>query len=153
MNYRMAAADDIDLLAAQRLRFIEIDEGNDKFCMMRDNCIAYFSKAFANDSCDAVLAEEDGECVGTGIVFYYDSVPSASNPAGRNAYITSLFVEPEYRGRGTGREIMNRLIECAADRGYGVIMLNASEMGERLYRSMGFEDIRNGMILRLDGKN
>lgn len=151
MNYRLATIDDIDLLVSQRLRFIEVKEDYESYDSIKDNCYLYFRKAFANDSCDVILAEEDGIIVGAGIVFYYDSVPSRSNPRGKNAYVTSLYVEPEYRNRGIARSIMAELISKAASRGYEIIMLNASDMGRPLYEKMGFTDIYNGMILDIRG--
>lgn len=151
MNYRLATIDDIDLLVSQRLRFIEVKEGYESYDSIKDNCYLYFRKAFANDSCDVILAEEDGIIVGIGIIFYYDSVPSCSNPTGKNAYVTGLFVEPNYRRRGTARNIMTELIQKAVTKGYEMVMLNASDMGKPLYEKMGFADIHNGMILDVRG--
>ncbi|MBQ7919741.1 MAG: GNAT family N-acetyltransferase [Lachnospiraceae bacterium] len=146
MNYCFATIEDMDLLVSRRLQFIEINEDCENYDSIKENCYLYFKKSFANDSCDVVLAEEGGMIVGTGIVFYYDSVPSRSNPRGKNAYVTSLYVEPKYRKRGIARAIMTELTSKAASRGYEIIMLNASDMGRPLYEKMGFTEIHNGMI-------
>lgn len=148
MNYRFAEIWDIDLLVSQRLRFIEVDESGEECDCIKENCYIYFETALKDESCDAIFAEEDGKIVGTGIIFYYASVPSCANPTGKNAYVTSLYVEPDFRGWGIARAIMERLIEKAESRGYKVIMLNASEMGKPLYEKMGFAEIHNGMILK-----
>lgn len=149
MNFRLATADDIDLLVSQRLDFIKVYDDNEKYVEIKENCYTYFNKAFANDSCDVILAEENGTCIGTGIVFYYDSVPSPFNITGKNAYITSMYVEPSYRRRGIGTEILERVIECVKKRGVKVIFLSASEMGRQLYEKRGFTDSKNGMLLDL----
>lgn len=151
MQYRSATCGDIELLVAQRLSFINADKSIEKYDEIESNCRDYFSRALSDGSCDIILAEEDGQCIGTGIVFYYDSVPSAFNITGRNAYITSLFVAPDHRRRGIGTAIMNRLLNIAYARGYSIVMLNASDMGKELYRKMGFADIHNGMILDISG--
>ena len=76
MIYRLATSDDIDLLVKMRLEFINVHGDNEKCEELRKNCYRYFyDKAFNENSCDAVFVEEDGNCIGTGIVFYYDSVP------------------------------------------------------------------------------
>ena len=149
MQYRMATCNDIDLLVSQRLDFIKVNKDNEKYETLKENCYAYFTKAFANDSCDVVLAEADGICIGTGIVFYYDSVPSPFNITGKNSYITSMYVAPSYRRKGIGAELLERVIACAKKRGVTVMFLSASEMGRPMYERRGFTDSKNGMLLDL----
>lgn len=147
MNYRFATISDIDLLVQQRLSFIEVEKDSDSYSLLRDNCYSYFEKAFAENTCDVILAEDKGRFIGTGIAFYYDSVPSAGNITGKNAYVTSMFVESEYRRNGIGKTMLNKLVEAAKARGCEKVMLNASDMGRLMYEKIGFEDIYNGMIL------
>ena len=45
-----------------------------------------------------------------------------------------------------------RIIDSANDKGYSIIMLNASEMGKTLYKKLGFSEIHNGMILKCNRK-
>lgn len=149
MHYRLASIEDIDMLVTLRLDFIKVCADNEKYEEIKENCYTYFNKAFANDSCDVILAEENGTCIGTGIVFYYDSVPSPFNITGKNSYITSMYVEPSYRRQGIGAEILERVIECVKKRGVKVIFLSASEMGRPLYEKRGFTDSKNGMLLDL----
>ncbi len=150
MDYRLATSDDLDLLVAMRLEFINVHAENEKYEELRKNCYSYFfNKAFKEGACDVVLAEEYGTCIGTGIVFYYDSVPSLFNPTGKNSYVTSMYVAPCYRCRGIGTEILERVIECAKKRGVTAMFLSASEMGRPLYEKRGFTDSKNGMMLDL----
>lgn len=147
MNYRTATIDDLDLLVYQRLKFIEVDENSNDYNIIKDNCFLYFKKAIDNDTCDVILAEDYGKCIGTGIIFYYDSVPSSFNHTGKNAYITSMYVEQDYRCHGIGMTILEKLVEKAEARGYKIIMLNASDMGKSIYKKLGFVEIKNGMLL------
>jgi len=147
--YRTATQADIDLLVSQRLSFIEVSKNTDNYNLLKDNCYLYFEKALANNTCDVFLAEDNGKCIGTGIVFYYNSVPSVLNVTGKNAYITSMYVNPEYRNKGIGTAILTKILEKAEDKGYKIIMLNASDMGRPMYEKMGFTDIQNGMLLQL----
>lgn len=147
MHYRTATYEDIDLLVLQRLNFIEVDENSENYDSIKDNCYLYFETAFNNNTCDVILAEDNGKCVGTGIVFYYKSVPSVLNITGKNAYITSMYVEPDYRCKGIGTDILTKIVEKAVSREYKIIMLNASDMGKPMYKKMGFVEIQNGMML------
>lgn len=45
--------------------------------------------------------------------------------------------------------MLYKLIKKALEKGYKIIMLNASEMGKPLYEKMGFVESRNGMILEV----
>ena len=150
MYYRIPTDKDIDFLVSKRLQFLEVDETMVTYNQLKHSCYLYFQKALADDTCDVILAEDNGKCIGTGIIFFYDSVPSIFNIAGKNAYITSLYVEPDYRHKGIGRTIVEKLIEAAATRGYQIIMLNASDMGKPMYQKLGFVEISNGMILNRD---
>lgn len=147
MKYRIATINDIDLLVYQRLKFIEVEENSNDYNTIRNNCCMYFKKAIGDNTCDVILAEKGAKCVGTGIIFYYDSVPSTFNPTRKNAYITSMFVEQDHRCQGIGTTILEMLVEKAEIRGYQVIMLNASDMGKPIYKKLGFVEIKNGMIL------
>lgn len=156
--YRDADITDIDFLVENRLEFtfgmrgLDVKPGDEKYERLRENCFRYFRKALTEQTCDIVLAFEDNICVGTGIVFYYDSVPSSFNLSGKNAYVTSMFVAPAYRRCGIGTAILKRLIHHTQEKGYDIVMLNASEMGKGLYRKFGFEDIHNGMIRKIQGE-
>lgn len=149
MKYRFADIRDIDLLVRLRLEFLEVNENNEQYEVIKENCYTYFQDSFKTGLCDVVLAEEDGRIVGTAIVFYYQSVPSVFNVSGKNAYITSMYVKEECRRKGIATIMLQQLIDNAKKKGYSIIMLNASEMGKGLYKKLGFTDIQNGMILDL----
>lgn len=157
MNYRHAGKQDLNLLVESRLQFtygmrdIQVESSDKEYEKLKENCERYFRCALEEDTCDVILAEENGECVATGIIFYYLSVPSVFNVAGKNAYITSLYVKPEYRRLGIGTTILKHLINCASQRGYDIVMLSASELGKPIYEKIGFQEIQNSMIY--DGRN
>lgn len=147
MVYRFADINDLDLLVLLRLEFLEVDINYVEYDAIKDNCYTYFQNALSEGLCDVILAEDNEKIVGTGIVFYYNSVPSTFNVTGRNAYFTSMFVQEEYRRKGIATTMLKQLIDASKQKGYQIIMLNASEIGKALYRKFGFTDIQNGMIL------
>ena len=69
---------------------------------------------------------------------------------GLECYLAELFVVPELRGRGIGRELMRSALEHARERGADYIELSTAESdiaARRLYESLGFSN-REG---RADG--
>ena len=147
MKYRFADSNDIDLLVQLRLGFLEMDKENKQYEVIKENCYLYFHNALSEGLSDVILAEDEEMVVGTAIIFYYQSVPSAFNMTGRNAYVTSMYVKEEYRRKGIATTMLKKLIDVSNKKGYPIIMLNASEMGKTLYKKLGFTEIRNGMIL------
>lgn len=147
LKYRFADSNDIDLLVQLRLDFLEMDKENKQYEVIKENCYSYFHNALSEGLSDVILAEDEEMVVGTAIIFYYQSVPSAFNMTGRNAYVTSMYVNEEYRRKGIATTMLKKLIDVSNKKGYPIIMLNASEMGKALYKKLGFTEILNGMIL------
>ena len=148
ISYRSATERDLELLVESRLTFVEMTKEDDAYGLVRENTRAYFHDAIKEGQCDIILAEHMDVVVGTGIVFYYSSVPSKYNPWGKNAYITSMYVDAAYRRRGIAGEILTRLLSLAKEKGCHVFMLQESEMGRPLYEKFGFRKGKPGMILK-----
>jgi GNAT superfamily N-acetyltransferase len=149
INYRNATVEDIVFLVESRLNFIHAIKTDVDYELLKGNIHHYFEKGFKEKQFDIVLAEHDNSIIGTGIIFYYDSVPSIFNPWGKNSYITSMFVDENYRRCGIATTILDKLIQIAKVKGYHVFILNESEMGRPVYEKYGFHDGRKGMILKL----
>ncbi|KFZ11453.1 hypothetical protein V502_07537 [Pseudogymnoascus sp. VKM F-4520 (FW-2644)] len=64
-------------------------------------------------------------------------------------YCQSVVVAEQWRGRGVGKKLMAWVVERAQKEGV-VIGLEASLMGERLYRSVGF-DLLGRFIFKING--
>ena len=149
MEYRFADINDLDLLVQLRLDFIEVDINHNDYTVLKDNCYSYFRDALTKGLCDIILAYEENSVIGTAIIFYYNSVPSTFNITGKNAYITSMYVKEDCRRKGIATAMLQQLIKITKQKGYPIIMLNASEMGKALYKKFGFSEIQNGMILNI----
>ncbi|HSR23992.1 MAG TPA: GNAT family N-acetyltransferase [Candidatus Eisenbacteria bacterium] len=98
----------------------------------------------------AFLAELDGRVVGSGGISIYDA-PPGPGPSSREAYIMSMYTEPDWRGRGVARAVLTTLLDFAqAAGGVGRVWLRASAMGRPLYLAAGFEPRDSYLQLRLD---
>jgi len=75
-----------------------------------------------------LVARKDGQPVGTGLIFAQGGI----------AGLHMVGVVPEARRKGIARKIMLRLLDDARARGFGLATLQASAMGEGLYRGLGF---------------
>ncbi len=57
---------------------------------------------------------------------------------GNQAIVLNVYTEPEWRGRGIARTLMQSIIRWAGDAGMHTLVLHASDAGRPLYERMGF---------------
>jgi GNAT superfamily N-acetyltransferase len=97
----------------------------------------------------AFLADVDGEPAGIGAISIYE-VPPAPAISATEAYVSSMYTQPRFRGRGVARAVLGELIAFARSAGVrGRVWLRATEAGRPLYASAGFLPRDYFMQLRL----
>lgn len=87
-----------------------------------------------------VIAEEDGKAVAVCTA----SFATALRTAGRYVILQEMYVEPESRGSGVGRAVIDFALEHATACGCRVVELGAPRSGQRqieFYQRAGFENI------------
>jgi GNAT superfamily N-acetyltransferase len=92
-------------------------------------------------ACLPLVAEADGEIVGTG-------VGTANGPVG---WIGTIFIAPDRRGQGLGGAITQEIIDRLESLGCRSFVLVATSEGRRLYERMGFEVQTQYRILQAIG--
>jgi GNAT superfamily N-acetyltransferase len=91
------------------------------------------------------LAVDDGGAVLAGAgVHIKPQLPRISHDGARVVVdpmplVVNVYTQPEWRGQGIARALMNVLMEWAAERGADRLVLHASDAGRPLYLSLGFE--------------
>ena len=75
-----------------------------------------------------LISEVKGKIIGIGGIFLFKEVCSFGY----------MGVLPEYRGKGVGTEIFNKLFEIGKDLKYQTMILYASKLGEPIYKKFGF---------------
>lgn len=100
---------------------------------------------------ETLLAEEDGKPVGFAI-FFHNFSTFLGKPG---IYLEDLFVLPEHRGGGIGRELLERLARIAVERDCGrlewaVLDWNRGAIG--FYERLGAKPNSEWTIYRLTGE-
>jgi ribosomal protein S18 acetylase RimI-like enzyme len=90
---------------------------------------AWFEFVVGHPSCRAVVAEVDGEIVGTGVT-------TVNGPV---AWIGTIWVAPAWRRGGLGTALTGATIEEAEAASARTLLLVATEAGRPLYEGLGFE--------------
>jgi len=109
----------------------------------------YFKKALPTGAYQAWMAEDsNGQVVGGGgiVVTAWPGYPGES--LAERPWILNMYTEPEARGRGVARRLMETMVAWCRQRGYGAVSLHASAVGRPIYESIGFQQT-NEMSLKL----
>jgi GNAT superfamily N-acetyltransferase len=97
---------------------------------------------------EVLLAEDGGRTVGFALFFHNYSTFLAKP----GIYLEDLFVEPESRGRGLGKALLQELARLAVERGCGRLewaVLNWNEPAIGFYRSLGAKPMDEWTVYRL----
>ena len=103
--------------------------------------LLFFDWAIGQPTVAPLVAERDGEIVGTG-------VGSAHGPVG---WVGTIFVEPARRGSGLGRAVTRAVIDELEARGCRTLVLIATSMGRPVYKREGFEILDEQVRFSIDG--
>ena len=106
---------------------------------------------FEKKKAEVIFAVEDGENVGFALFFH-----NFSTFLGRaGIYLEDLFVLPEFRGKGYGKALLQKLAGIAVERGCGRLewaCLDWNKPSNDFYLSLGAEPMDIWTTYRLDGE-
>jgi len=99
---------------------------------------------------ECVIARWDGEPAGFAL-FFHNYSTFLARPG---VYLEDLFVNPDFRGKGIGRSLLQYLANVAVERDCGrlewsVLDWNAPAIG--FYKSLGAEPLEDWTIFRVKG--
>jgi ribosomal protein S18 acetylase RimI-like enzyme len=151
--YREAIEKDIDVLADFRLKMFR-DMGRlqdeDQAGELLQASKTYFRSVFGTDQLLALIAEVEGVAVAAGIIAISHVAPKPGNLSGMEAYIYNLYTLPQWRNKGIGSELFDRLLTIAKKRGVEYCWLLATEDGRSIYLRRGFVPLTAAMKKTLD---
>ena len=152
MKIRTAVLADTGLLVELRLDFLRMMNpalSGEAKRAIRMQLADYYPRHIPAGDFIAVLAEERRVLAAAFMVFA-ERPAGPAFPSGKTATLLNVMTYPSCRGRGYATLLVEESIRCAADRGVTAIDLNATPMGETLYRRLGFEPVADtAMRLRL----
>ena len=105
----------------------------------------------ARPYCETIVAEDEERVVGFAL-FFHNYSTFLARPG---MYLEDLFVVPDRRRRGYGRDLLRAVARIAVDRGCGRFewsVLRWNEPAIRFYRSVGAEPLDDWGIFRMKGE-
>ena len=140
MQHRVLVPADLELICRHRAEmFREAGRAHDVLETMTDHFRPWLAQHLASGTYFGFVLEEQGEvAAGIGLmVLDWPPHPAHATQA-RRGYVLNVYVEPQYRRRGVGRQLMAlaerefeaRALQCA--------ILHATELGRGLYEELGW---------------
>ena len=152
---REAGADDVPMLARNRLRMFEdmwVLRGQsvdpDDARRIETQSVEIFAAQLGREQFGWVV-EHDGAVVASAMVHLQPWLPVPDLPDGRRPYYHSVYTDHAHRGRGHAERMTRAALDWTRARGYPMLVLHASEQGRPIYERLGFEQ-RNEWALRFD---
>lgn len=104
---------------------------------------AYFRRA---DQTTLLMLDEADRAIACATLCYTELLPTFDHPTGRRAHLMNVYTAPSRRRQGISRRLVERLMQEAEARGVTEISLDATAAGRPLYRTLGFQDNKEGMV-------
>ncbi len=141
MIFRKAIIKDIPVLSQLRVDMLneEITYTSEFNSILSYNTNEYLTNGITQNSLLIIVAEQDETIISMGCINYFNLPPNDWCPYGKTAYVGNLFTAPPFRRNGIAKEILRLLINDAKERSCERILLNTSELGEHLYKEIGFD--------------
>ena len=95
-----------------------------------------------------VARHTDGYAVGMANAAVFTRMPVPGRPPARWAYVANVFVRPDARRLGVGRQLMDSAVRWAREEGMVRIVLAPSPMSVPFYRALGFRAADD--LMRMD---
>ena len=156
VSVRRATSADLDAVVRLRLALLREYPDHPIYGRLRPNAEELARPVFATQlgagNETTFLAEVDGRAIGI-----LRTVETAASPflvPARYCYVSSVFVEPDYRRSGVLRQLLDRAIQWCRERKLGEMRLHsvgARESASRAWDALGFEVVEQVRVRRVSG--
>ena len=147
IEIRTASKEDIEMLMSIRLEMLRgVNDLPDDYAFS-DEIVNESRDYFLNGNHTTVIATDRNTVVGCASMSYIRIMPTFSHPTGKRAHLMNVYTRSEYRRQGIARKMVELLIDETWKRGATEISLDATALGKPLYKSLGFTDSTECMVL------
>lgn len=120
--------------------FREMGRPEDELVRVRQDFRVWLAPRLASCDYSGWIVEHNGAPIaGVGLIIL-DWPPHALHPTdNRRAYILNMYVEPEHRGQGLAKRLMEIVTDYSKSLGMRYLVLHASEAGRPIYAKLGWK--------------
>ncbi|MCM3065777.1 GNAT family N-acetyltransferase [Priestia flexa] len=110
----------------------------------------YLKEAMEKGEFVSFVAKDGEEIVSVSGLSFFTRPPYLENLKGKEAYLLNMYTLPSHRKQGLARRILQECMKECQKREVKRVWLHASQAGEALYKSIGFQFKGSEMELFLD---
>ena len=147
VTYRKASESDISELVELRIKQL-IAEGYPEVIDIREDLKEYFASSLGNGSLICWIGVYKDKIIATAGMCFYQLPSSFSNPTGKNAHITNVYTNDEFRRNGIASLLVDKLLVEAKALNFPFVKLHASSHGKGIYEKAGFVKADGYMSLK-----
>ena len=142
MMYRVAEAADLTALSEMRWEW-RANEDRGAAVVSKDEfveaCTEFLKEGLNDGSWTYWLAEQDGEIISNIFIQRVAKVPKPNRLHDELGYLTNVYTKPAYRGRGTGADLLKRVVKWAADEDLELLIVWPDQERVGFYQRHGFK--------------
>ena len=147
LTFRNAGRSDVSLILRFIRKLAEYEKMSDEVVADERTLEEWI---FDRQKAEVIFALVDGKEIG--FALYFHNFSTFLGRAG--IYLEDLYVEPEYRGRGYGKQLLKRLASIAVERGCGRLewwCLDWNKPSIDFYLSLGAQPMSDWTVYRVTG--
>ena len=147
IEIKIASKDDIERLMCIRLEMLKVVNNLSEDYEYSAELMKETRSYFLNGDQMTVLASDGDVVIGCASMSFFRIMPTFDHPTGKRAHLMNVYTRSEYRQQGIARKMVKLLIEKTWEEGATEISLDATALGRPLYKSIGFIDSTECMVL------
>lgn len=150
MEYRQGTRNDLKIFLENRMEFASSLKKLPDADGFRESTEKYLKEHIDRDDLLIFLALENKKIISSCMACIITTAPLPSRLSGKSAEVLNVYTLKEYRRQGHAAKLLNMLFTELQRRGVPKVVLEYTDDGFPLYRTMGFVDLDRQMVLRLD---
>ena len=144
VEYRKLVDEDLNLFIEMRISQLQ-EEGAKAIFDLKTYLQDYYTRNLDDNTFVSWLAVDKNRIIGTSGMSFVEKPPYYSCPSGKIGLLSSMYVIKEYRRKGIGKFLLDKIVNEAKDFGCASVQITASDMGVLLYTDYGFKKNANFM--------
>jgi GNAT superfamily N-acetyltransferase len=144
VEYRKLVDEDLSLFIEMRISQLQ-EEGAKAIFDLKPYLLDYYTRHLDDNTFVSWLAVDTNRIIGTSGMSFVEKPPYYGCPSGKIGLLSSMYVIKEYRRKGIGKFLLDKIVNEAKDFGCASVQITASDMGVLLYTDYGFKKNANFM--------
>jgi Acetyltransferases len=149
MEIRKAEISDIDILTNNRIEFVTSITSIQDINEFRAVTKKYLENHLNDGSLLCYIVVEEGRIIASCMLCIYTTIPIPSCLNGKSGILLNVYTAKAYRRQGLASMLITKLIDDAKALGVHKILLDYTDDGYPLYKSLEFKELDRQMELKL----